>query len=91
MLRLRRRIPAGWIRGTAEERFLSLAPTYLAVAMIGFAVSSFFVSFAWLDPVYYLAALMAGVLVVIEPRLPVRSGHPVAPTRIAGRSLRQAR
>jgi O-antigen ligase len=69
MLRLRRRLPPAWARGSPEDRFLYLAPLYLAVAMVGFAVSSFFVSFAWMDPVYYLAALMAGVYSVASRRL----------------------
>ena len=61
MLRLRRRIPRAWARGDPEQRFLVQAPTYLAVSMIGFAVTSFFVSFAWMDPLYFLLALMAGL------------------------------
>jgi O-antigen ligase len=69
MLKLRRRLPPAWARGSPEDRFLYLAPLYIAVAMVGFAVSSFFVSFAWMDPVYYLAALMAGVYSVTGRRL----------------------
>lgn len=64
MFRLRRRLPAAWARGTPEERLLHLAPLYLGVAMVGFAVSATFVGFAWLDTVYYLAAMMAGVYAV---------------------------
>jgi O-antigen ligase len=64
MFRLRRRLPAAWARGTPEERLLYLAPLYLGVAMVGFAVSATFVGFAWLDTVYYLAAMMAGVYAV---------------------------
>lgn len=69
MLVLRRQFPVGWAAGNSEERFLYLAPLYLAVAMVGFAVSSFFVSFAWADPVYYLAALMASMYSVAKRRL----------------------
>jgi hypothetical protein len=29
--------------------------------MIGFAVTSFFVSFAWLDPIYVMAAYLTGL------------------------------
>mgnify|MGYP001275452004 CR=1 FL=1 len=77
MLVLRRRLPAAWSRGTMEERFLSLAPMYLAVSMVGFAVSSAFVSFAWLDPVYYLTAMMGGVWVVVSKQLPNQPQRPV--------------
>jgi hypothetical protein len=31
--------------------------------MIGFAVTSFFVSFAWLDPIYVMAAFITGLYV----------------------------
>ena len=31
--------------------------------MVGFAVTSFFVSFAWLDPIYVLAAFLTGLYV----------------------------
>lgn len=64
MFKLQRRLPAAWARGTAEERFLYLAPLYIGVAMVGFAVSATFVGFAWLDTVYFLAAMMAGVYYV---------------------------
>lgn len=66
MLRLRGRIPRSWLRGDQEQRFLAQAPTYLAVSMIAFAVTSFFVSFAWMDPIYFLLALMAGLYVSLE-------------------------
>ncbi len=66
MLRLRRRIPRGWRRGDAEQRFLADAPTCLAVSMVGFAVTSAFVSFAWMDPIYLLLALMAGLYTSVE-------------------------
>lgn len=85
MVRLRRRMPAAWINGDPEQRFLYLVPLYLALAMIGFAVASFFVSFAWLDMVYMLAAFMAGLYLSIQQKLapPVRVG--VRPVRGAGR------
>jgi O-antigen ligase len=66
MLRLRRRIPRSWARGDPEQRFLAQAPTYLAVSMLGFGVNCFFVSFAWMDPIYFLLALMAGLYVSVD-------------------------
>ena len=69
MLRLRRRLPEQWIRGDPEQRFLYLCTMYFAVAMTGFAVGSFFVSFAWVDIVYTIAALMAGLGVSVAQRL----------------------
>jgi O-antigen ligase len=69
MFRLRKRIPRAWQRGAQEERFLALAPLYFGLAMLGFAVTSFFVSFAWLDLVYALAALLAGLYFVVGQRL----------------------
>lgn len=81
MLRIRRRLPEAWVRGTQEERFLFHAPQYLAVSMLGFAVTSFFVSFAWLDIVYTLIAFMVGLLVVIDRRVPQAAVQPAAPVR----------
>lgn len=66
-LRLRRRMPKSWRRGTPQQRFLLGATVYLPAAQIGFAVTSFFVSFAWMEPLYFLAAIVAG-LVLVTPR-----------------------
>ncbi len=69
MIRLRKRLPRAWARGDPEERFLHLSTTYLAVAMIGFGVSALFVSFAWLDIVYILAAFMSGLYMAVHSKL----------------------
>jgi O-antigen ligase len=87
MLKLRKRIPRAWLRGDQEQRFLAQAPTYLAVSMIAFSVSSFFVSFAWMDPIYFLLALMAGLYVSTERKareLGVTLGKPA---RVPRRSI----
>lgn len=60
MRRLQRRLPDGWPRGDPEERFLYLSTLYLPVAMVGFAVTAAFVSFAYMDVLYVLAALVGG-------------------------------
>jgi len=86
MCRLRRRLPNCWARGDPDERFLYAATSYLPVALTGFAVSAFFVSFAFLDPIYILAAFMTGMYVCVErklgrrqaPRI-LRSPYPVRP------------
>lgn len=65
-LRLRRRLPSSWRRGTDSERFLYGATNFLPVAMIGFAVTAFFVSFAWMDPIYLLAAFLTGLYVAAQ-------------------------
>jgi len=62
-LRLRRRLPKSWRHGTESERFIYNATSFFAVAMVGFAVTSFFVSFAWLDVVYLMAAFLTGLYV----------------------------
>lgn len=69
MMRLRARLPKHWARGDPEERFLHLMTLYVPVALMGFAVTSFFVSFAYLDPIYIVAALMAGLYVSVEAKL----------------------
>jgi O-antigen ligase len=84
MFRLRGRLPAAWARGTPEEQFLHRLPLYLGVAMVGFAVSSTFVGFAWLDLVYFLAALMSGAYAVALQR----TGVP--PVRYRSKSARRS-
>ncbi len=80
MHRLRSRMPRHWARGDPEERFLYLTAMYLPVAIVGFAVTSAFVSFAYLDPIYILAALMTGLYVSVEAKL---KAHPAAAEFVA--------
>jgi O-antigen ligase len=68
-LRIRKRLPKSWRRGTLPERFLYAATSFFAVAMIGFAVTSFFVSFAWMDVVYVMSALLSGLYVAVQTQL----------------------
>jgi O-antigen ligase len=68
-LRLRRRLPNSWRRGTESERFIYGATSFFAVAMVGFAVTSSFVSFAWIDPVYVMAGLLTGLYVATRVEL----------------------
>ncbi len=63
-LRLRRRLP-DWRRGTSAQRFLYASTGLFPVAMCGFAVSSFFVTFAFAAPIYLMAALTSGVYIAI--------------------------
>lgn len=65
-LRLRRRLPRSWLRGTDEERFMYGATSFFAVALVGFAVTSFFVTFAWMDPIYFMAALLTGLYISLK-------------------------
>jgi O-antigen ligase len=67
--RLRRRLPKSWDRGTRSERFIYGATSFFPVSMIGFAVTSFFVSFAWMDPVYLMAALLTGLYVAARVQM----------------------
>lgn len=60
-LRLRRGMPRAWRSGTPDQRFFASATLYLPIAQLGFAVSAFFVSFAWMEPIYMLSALVAGL------------------------------
>ncbi|MFQ5745726.1 MAG: O-antigen ligase family protein [Gemmatimonadota bacterium] len=69
MLRMRRRLPTTWARGDPEQRFLYHATTYFPVAIIGFISTSVFLSFAYLDPIYMLAAFVTGMYVSVERRM----------------------
>jgi O-antigen ligase len=85
-LRLRTRLPRWWRTGTPTEQFIYAATTFFPIAMMGFAVTSFFVSFAWLDPIYVMAAFLTGLYVATReyradagplgaPRTPVASSE----------------
>ncbi len=82
---LRRRMPPDWAKGGWEERFLYQAGLYLPLAALGFAVTSFFVSFAWLDPVYVLAAFNIGLIMSVRAKL---SAGGLAPAPRAAPALR---
>jgi len=68
-LRLRRRLPPDWVRGDADQRFLYQATLYLPVAVIGFATTATFLSFAYLDPIYVLGALVTGLYASVNRQL----------------------
>ena len=68
-LRLRRRLPRSWMRGTDSERFIYGATSFFPVAMVGFAVPSLFVSFAWTDTLYLLSSLLAGLYVAARVQM----------------------
>lgn len=72
-LRLRRRLPKAWRHGAQDQRFLYAATSYLPISMLGFIVSSTFVSFAYLDPVYVLLAFVSGLYVCTDALLKKRS------------------
>jgi O-antigen ligase len=57
-----KRLPRRWRNGTEEQRFLFFACQYLPVAFVGFGVTAYFLTFAWLEPYYILAALSAGTI-----------------------------
>jgi O-antigen ligase len=95
-LRLRRRLPKSWRRGTESERFIYGATAFFPVAMIGFAVTSFFVSFAWMDPVYVLAAFLTGLYVSARVQMQeeavgyAAASAPLSPSRAPGWRVRQS-
>jgi O-antigen ligase len=68
-LRMRRSLPWQWRKGTEIERFLFASMTFLPLAMIAFAATCFFVSFAWMDPVYILAAFITGWAIAARAHL----------------------
>jgi O-antigen ligase len=74
-LKLRRRLPQWWMRGTDAQRFIYGATSLFPVAMIGFAVPSFFVSFAWADTLYLLSALLTGLYVAARVQMEQDSGN----------------
>jgi O-antigen ligase len=69
MVRLRRRLPVAWLQQDSERRFIYLAAQFLAVGLVGFAVGVFFLSFAYLDVTYILAAFMAALYNLADRKL----------------------
>jgi len=77
LLSLRRRLPRSWATGTSEERFIYTATMYMPIAYIGFIVTCFFVSFAFMDPIYILTAFTTGLYACAERRLTPPTAPPV--------------
>jgi O-antigen ligase len=67
--RLRKRLPAHWMRGDTDERFLYSFTVYLPLVSMGFACTAFFVSHAWMDTILFLAAITAGMYVAVQRKL----------------------
>lgn len=69
-VRLRRRMPRGWLNGKRDDlRFLYLMSSYLPACFIGFAVTTFFVSHAYTAIFYFLCALLSGFLIIAKHQL----------------------
>jgi O-antigen ligase len=95
--RLRRRLPNSWRRGTQSERFIYGATCFFPIAMVGFAVPCFFVTFAWMDPVYIMSALLTGLYISVQAQLEegdrgTGSSPPqiVSPSSVAGWRVTQS-
>lgn len=61
--KLRRRIPRSWRKGTPEQVFAYQGTNFLPLAFIAFASTSFFLSFAYLQPFYLLLVFLAALQV----------------------------
>ena len=92
MLRMRKRMPREWLRGTPDQRFLYLATTYIPTALIGFSVTASFVSFAYHDILPIVAAMVSGMYLAVGSALsepPAAEPTPVprhwAPPGVVGR------
>jgi O-antigen ligase len=82
MRRLRKKIPKSWRTGDAAQRFMYDGTLYLPVAMAGFAITCFFVTFAWLDIVYIAAGYMAGLTLSVKKRLAQDQAAALAMSRV---------
>jgi len=74
MLRMRGRLPPSWRRGSDSQRFLYGATTFFPLALISFAVTAFFVSFAWLDPLYLMSAFIGGWYIAMRGQRQLATG-----------------
>jgi O-antigen ligase len=66
VVRERIRLPRTWHSGDRDQRILYSLATNLPLSILAFAVISTFVSFAYVDPMYYLAAMSSGLIVSIR-------------------------
>ncbi|MDQ6828965.1 MAG: O-antigen ligase family protein [Gemmatimonadota bacterium] len=89
MIRLRRRLPERWLHGTADERLIYLSCVYLPASFVAFAVTGFFVSFAYIDPIYVLAAYVTGVYRCSAAMARVRPGGTSTGTGVQGVAKRR--
>lgn len=80
--RLRKRLPSHWARGDPDQRFTYYASVYLPISVIAFIATAFFLSFAYQDIIYMLAAFVTGLFVSVDvltrpgPLTRVRAGVP---------------
>ena len=73
--RLRRSIPDQWATGTEEQQLIASVALYLPLCAVGFAIPAFFVSFAYLDPIYMIAAMNGALIVCTDRELREASMH----------------
>jgi O-antigen ligase len=83
--RTRKQLPVSWKRGPPDQRLLYSLSFYLPLAIWAFAVPSTFVSHAYMDPMYFLAALSAGYLVAVRRAMQMERSSRVSPGRAARR------
>lgn len=88
MIRLRRKLPTYWSRGDSEQQFLYASTMYMPAAYVAFAVPAFFLSFAYMDPIYLLSALYCGVHAAVHRRLTLERSVAYAQRTVRGRQLR---
>jgi len=69
MRKLRRKLPRAWRTGDAEQRFMYDMTFYLPISVVGFAITTLFVTFAWLDIVYIAVVYEAGLTLAVRKRL----------------------
>ena len=66
LLQARSRLPRAWAKGDPQQRFLYVAPQYMAVGFVGFSVGAFFLSFAWTDVTYILVSSWAALMISLR-------------------------
>ncbi len=67
--KLAKSMPKAWIKGDEEQKFLYFTAIYLPIALLAFSVGGCLVSFAYIDPVYVMVALVGGLNISVAQRL----------------------
>lgn len=75
LMRYHTKLPKNWDRISPDHMFMREATLLIPISVLGFAVTSFFLSHAYTAPPYILFAIVSGIY-ALKPRL-----HPQSPKR----------
>lgn len=75
---LKRQMPKDWESRSGEHRYLLLACRLMPVTVLGFMVTSFFLSHAYTPPYYTILSFIAGLQLIVRRQLKAERSLPAA-------------